>query len=1825
MPISIADLASMMDAEGYPYKVRDDGETNVICCSVSTESYRDTNGHSGVGLVIDVLEDDAYVTIVAPRAYYLADCPHKAAALEAFMGMQWRSEMVVCEYDSDDGEVRPSVSVAVEDGNLTQRQFLRLLWSIPQFLDRWHSCIVQAMETGIIDFDSDSNGPVSATEAPLLADSVDYDAPSRTVRIFISSTFRDFTQERDLLVRKVFPELRRRCRERQVELIDVDLRWGITEEEAQQGRVLPICLAEIDRARPFFMGLIGDRYGWVPAAEQFDQSLLIEQPWLDEHRGGKSVTELEILHGVLNNPEMAGRAFFYFRDSAWSQKQGDGYASEGVSEKQKLLHLKDRIRSSGFPVTENYPDPETLAERVREDLWSLIDAAYPESEMPDARTLERQRHNAYGASRRRLYLGGERYFEALDDELANDAPRPVLVTGQSGGGKSALLSNWLARWRPAHPEAAVIVHHLGCGADAADPIRLAVRLMQEISLLTGEKFELKSDPDEQLDDLPQWLAIASVWAERMDRTLLIVLDGLDKFSDRRHLRWFPMALPPRVSLVASCLVGEVLDAASTRLEWQELIVEPFGATEQSRFIAEYLGRYRKQLTPPQAQSLQSHPLSGNPLFLLTVLEELRVFGVHEELDQRLATLLSPPPSKQPGESPTVDDAFEHVLARIEGDLGREPVQRVMEALWASRAGLYTDELLEIANVPPATWAGIANALDESLYETRGRVAFGHDYLRKAVEDRYAIVGEEQLGLHRRLAEYFDGFEPNARVAEELPWQWKQAADREHLKACLTNLEMFTVLYAGDEYELLRYWVWLGEDISAAYETACSKGGDWQIELGTAWRLANFLRTAGCYTEFVLSLYRGVVREEESQLGSGHPGTLGSVNNLAILLADQGDYAAAEPLYRRALEGSENSLGPDHPDTLRSVGNLARLLRSQGDYAAAGPLFRRVLEGYQKSLGPDHPDTLRSVGNLANLIRDQGDYAAAVPLFRRALDGREKSLGPDHPDTLRSVGNLARLLRDQGDYATAEPLCRRALEGFETSLGPDHPDTLASVHGFALLLSDQGDYATAELLYRRALDGREKLLGSDHPDTLASVHGFAGLLVDHGDYAAAEPLCRRALEGNEKSLGPDHPHTLASVSNLAHLLRTQGDYAAAEPLFRRALEGNEKSLGPDHPDTLASVNNVAIMLDDQGDYAAAEPLFRRALEGRQKSLGPEHPDTLASVNNLANLLGDQGDYAAAEPLFRRALEGREKSLGPDHPDTLTSVNNLAALLGDQGDHAAAGPLFRRALKGREETLGPDHLDTLASVNNLAIFMGYHGDYAAAEPLYRRALEGRENSLGPDHPDTLATAHNLAILLDEAAENAPPPPPAGPFAIPPGTITNSIGMQIVPIPAGEFLMGSPEDCPLGDADEEFQHRVRITKPFLLGMHQVTQRQYERVTGETPSHFKGDDLPVEHLSWKEAQRFCEMLSSLPAERQAGRRYRLPTEAEWEYACRAGTTTPFNTGDSLEPDQARFSFTNRSSPKQTAPVGTYPPNAWGLFDMHGNVWEWTADWFSADYFRESPIDNPQGSSSGTHHTLRGGSASVRADECRTAVRGEAGAGDGPDSDASNRYPLYGDFGIRVACDNAQSMVGRVSTPLDRGAAPVTFDFKREIVDPLSSLRNQLCELTTKDTAASILPAVLMPLAKDGVGHPLITLALVSDLLRVLRDAIYADDSLSTEEEGFVGPVAWGLINQMAKHRKDYAALAAAPQRALRKALELYSSDAKAFGYACSTTKWAGAIICRQASPLCKGWSASDDYLAILRKLATAILSVDTKSDEMLQHRVDSLLADAVALSRTQ
>jgi len=193
------------------------------------------------------------------------------------------------------------------------------------------------------------------------------------------------------------------------------------------------------------------------------------------------------------------------------------------------------------------------------------------------------------------------------------------------------------------------------------------------------------------------------------------------------------------------------------------------------------------------------------------------------------------------------------------------------------------------------------------------------------------------------------------------------------------------------------------------------------------------------------------------------------------------------------------------------------------------------------------------------------------------------------------------------------------------------------------------------------------------------------------------------------------------------------------------------------------------------------------------------------------------------------------------------------------------------------------------------------------------------------------------------------------------TNSIGMKFRLIPPGEFMMGSGEQDPIRNSDETPQHLARITKPFYLGVCEGTQQEYTSLVGENPSHFKGDMRPVDSVSWHDAATFCMKLSAL----ESDSRYRLPTEAEWEYACRAGTTTRFVCGNILN---SRYVWYGDNSHQETHPVGTTLPNPWGVCDMHGNVWEWCMDYYTDDYYRVCPLDDAAGPADGANRVCRGG-----------------------------------------------------------------------------------------------------------------------------------------------------------------------------------------------------------------------------------------------------------------
>jgi len=257
----------------------------------------------------------------------------------------------------------------------------------------------------------------------------------------------------------------------------------------------------------------------------------------------------------------------------------------------------------------------------------------------------------------------------------------------------------------------------------------------------------------------------------------------------------------------------------------------------------------------------------------------------------------------------------------------------------------------------------------------------------------------------------------------------------------------------------------------------------------------------------------------------------------------------------------------------------------------------------------------------------------------------------------------------------------------------------------------------------------------------------------------------------------------------------------------------------------------------------------------------------------------------------------------------------------------------------------------------------------------------------------------------------------------------GMEFVRVPPGAFAMGSLRGEP-GRQDDETPHRVRFTGERYVGRYEVTQAQWQQVMGDNPSHQRDcPRCPVERVSFHDVRAFLARFND-PVR---GWRYRLPTEAEWEYACRAGTATPFHTGDGLDTARANVDGgdpeaggTPGGAPGRTLPVGSFPPNAWGLHDMHGNVWEWTADWYGP--YSAAPVTNPVGPASGEKRVIRGGSWYFDAGSARCALRYTHAPGD---RGFSLGFRLLAEPFARAGQDTGEAEPGAPARPLSPTPPP--------------------------------------------------------------------------------------------------------------------------------------------------------------------------------------------------
>lgn len=1202
----------------------------------------------------------------------------------------------------------------------------------------------------------------------------------RSVRVFISSTFRDMQTERDILVRRIFPALRARMRLRGVELLDIDLRWGITEEQSERGETLAICLQEIDRCRPYFIGILGERYGSLTPPGAVTPELKQAYPVLSD-AVGRSLTEVEILHGVLRDPSRA-QAIFFERDPAWVEQlppESRAHFVEAGDKRAKLSELKKRIRKSGATIVP-YAQPEDLGHKLQRALEAMLDAKFPEPQAPDAFTLSARMHVAFARERRALYVGGETHLASLDAWAKRSGAPPLLVTGASGSGKSALVANWCAR----RTSDLVFEHYLGASPDGAEEYRVIRRLWEWLRRISDERIPAPSDTNALIESLGDRFSQAAAHAARNRQIIIIALDGLEKFAGDAPLRWLPTSLPPNIRLLASSLHAS---AELNSRGWDTLDVKPLAGAQRLDFVRRSLTRMRKGLSTDRTARIVGHALSSSPLFLKTLLQELRVAATNDQLDRRINTYLA---------ARTLPELFDQFLERQEQDCGREVTRMICSMIWASREGLEEAEIMAIAKITPSAWAALHNGLGETVRDQDGRLAFDHDYIRQACARRYLDSPDAKRAAHIALANHMETLPASPRRAEELPFQYLEASEWPRLERLLSDISQFDFLHARGDVDLLHHWLALkaqGCDIELTLTRAVAT----QLPAPTQWRdediycvgrICDFLEFAGARGDALLRLRqqlidtltrargpdffdtlraqasfgqllfkRGDYRQSRQVLeralaaqlrtrGEHEADALVTMVHLGDALLALGDYAGAKGVQEEAVAGLTRLHGAAHPDTLGAALNLGECYRAVGEFRRAKKLQQQVLQERSRTLGADHPDTLIAMHNLAGTMADEGDRAGAISVQERAVSTRTHILGPDSPATLASMHNLATMLRDQGDLVRARDLLQQVVAGHARSLGPAHPHTIQVRTTLSDTLFLIGDLEAARANAEQNVSELTRTAGADQTATLSAISNLCDVLRALADYSGARDRMQRVVELSTTQLGGEHPDTLAHLTSLGTLLVECGDAAGGFRVLKQVVEVREHTLGPDHASTLSAWSNVALAHMRLGDLEGAVKIEKRLLDTSVRTRGREHRDTLNRMNTLAASLERLGDANQACRLLEEVLETRTRNLGSNHVDTLRATNDLGTALSSAGDNARARKMYERAVQGYTHVLGEAHRNTLDSMNNLATVLFHLGDLAGAKRLTERVLTGRTRVLGATHPDTNLTRKNLEVITN-----------------------------------------------------------------------------------------------------------------------------------------------------------------------------------------------------------------------------------------------------------------------------------------------------------------------------------------------------------------------------------------------------------------------------------------------------------------------------------------------
>lgn len=702
---------------------------------------------------------------------------------------------------------------------------------------------------------------------------------NRQMPVFISSTFQDMHEERESLIKKTFPKLRSFAAQRMVSLTPIDLRWGVTEKEAQSGKVLELCLNEIERCQPFFIGILGSRYGWSPRIEDLkgNNMLLDQYEWLrDDIENGLSITEIEMQFAVFRRQHHANALFFIRRNDILIDQKLGKLISKITTEGRDLTllnHEKADASEQECFYFAYYDTPGDLSKMVEKVLTESIESQFPNEEEENEWARESRAQAAYLNELCNIYVP-QSQNEYLVYTMNQMQDRYVMITNDENCfyGKSAFVANWIKE-RQYDNSHNYIYHFVGVGYLGGDPRKILKRLCIEVSSMYG--LEFKTD-EEEVGGKDYTLILTKMLHKVKDnKPLYIILDGLQHlpdYDDSKQLEWMPV-IPENVCLIVTTPYDDVSQEVFYRRYNSCRFLGSFESSEVRLFIERYLRKNGKRLSEKQIDSILAAYSLAQPtpkgardiLTLKSLLNELVVFGSYELLDARIAYYCEE----------ALSHFYDRMFERMESDYGRETVRLILSLITYSRAGLSESEILEISNATIIQWSYIFHALPHLLTLKNEKYQIDKLTVSTAIARRY---GNEERKVRQMLVSHFC-HSSDFRAIEECLFQYYHLKDFHSLYSTLLDLEVFSYLYKSSGVaELYPYW-------TAIYKSENRKrysiGAFVSIEIPATEKNAHTLADIGFFAKQVLGdrdsakkilsmskdLYESILHTDYDQLAS----------------------------------------------------------------------------------------------------------------------------------------------------------------------------------------------------------------------------------------------------------------------------------------------------------------------------------------------------------------------------------------------------------------------------------------------------------------------------------------------------------------------------------------------------------------------------------------------------------------------------------------------------------------------------------------------------------------------------------------------------------------------------------------------------------------------------------------------------------------------------------------------------------------------------------------------------------------------------------------------